>query len=41
VFAALKSGDAGAAEQAMRQHLLAQREALRELARNPPSRIAP
>ena len=28
-------------EQAMRQHLLAQREALRELARNPPSRIAP
>ena len=36
VFAALKSGDAGAAEQAMRQHLLAQREALRcELARNP------
>ena len=41
VFAALKSGDAGAAEQAMRHHLLAQREALRELARNPPSRIAP
>ena len=41
VFAALKSGDAGAAKQAMRQHLLAQREALRELARNPPSRIAP
>ena len=41
VFAALKSGDAGAAEQAMRQHLLAQREALRELARNPHSRIAP
>ena len=41
VFAALKSGDAGAAEQAMRQHLLAQREALRELARNHPSRIAP
>ena len=30
-----------AAEQAMRQHLLAQREALRELARNHPSRIAP
>ena len=41
VFAALKSGDAGAAEQAMRQHLLAQREALRELARNHPPRIAP
>ncbi len=41
VFAALKSGDAGAAEQAMRHHLLAQREALRELARNHPSRIAP
>lgn len=41
VFAALKSGDAAAAEQAMRQHLFAQREALRVLARNHPSRIAP
>ena len=41
VFAGLKSGDAGAAEQAMRQHLFAQREALRALARNHPSRIAP
>ena len=40
VFAALKSGDAGAAEQAMRQHLLAQREAQRELAPNPPTRKA-
>ncbi|MBS0506480.1 MAG: GntR family transcriptional regulator [Proteobacteria bacterium] len=41
VFAALKSGDAAAAEQAMRQHLFAQRDALRVLARNHPSRIAP
>ena len=41
VFAALKSGDAAAAEQAMCHHLLAQRAALRELARNHPSRIAP
>jgi DNA-binding GntR family transcriptional regulator len=41
VFAALKQHDAGAAEQAMRHHLLAQRDALRELARNHPSRIAP
>ncbi|MFM2427279.1 MAG: hypothetical protein RL707_1105 [Pseudomonadota bacterium] len=32
VFAALKAGDAGAAEQAMRNHLLQQRQALRELA---------
>ena len=41
VFAALKSGDAAAAEQAMCHHLSAQRDALRELARNHPSRIAP
>ena len=41
VFEALKARDAVAAEQAMRHHLLAQREALRELARNHPSRIAP
>ncbi len=41
VFAALKRGDAAAAEQAMRHHLFAQRDALRELTRNPPSRIAP
>ena len=41
VFEALKARDAAAAEQAMRHHLLAQREALRELARNHPSRIAP
>jgi DNA-binding GntR family transcriptional regulator len=32
VFAALKAGDASAAEAAMRDHLLQQREALRELA---------
>jgi DNA-binding GntR family transcriptional regulator len=32
VFAALKAGDAGAAEHAMRNHLLQQRQALRELA---------
>ena len=41
VFAALQKGDAAAAEQAMRNHLLAQRDALRELARNHPSRITP
>lgn len=41
VFEALKARDAEAAEQAMRQHLFAQRDALRELTRNPPSRIAP
>ncbi|MBS0607864.1 MAG: GntR family transcriptional regulator [Proteobacteria bacterium] len=41
VFSALKRGDALAAEQAMHRHLLAQRDALRELARNHPSRIAP
>jgi DNA-binding GntR family transcriptional regulator len=32
VFAALKAGDAAAADAAMRDHLLKQREALRELA---------
>src|SRR5574337_2182767 len=37
VFTALKQRDAEAAEQAMRHHLLAQRDALRELARNHPS----
>ncbi|MGE4330806.1 GntR family transcriptional regulator [Diaphorobacter sp.] len=41
VFAALQNGDAGAAEQIMRDHLLAQRDALRELARHHPSRITP
>ena len=40
VFAALKRRDADAAEQAMRHHLIAQREALRELARLHSSRIA-
>lgn len=40
IFDALTRRDAEGAEQAMRHHLLAQREALRELARNPPSRIA-
>jgi DNA-binding GntR family transcriptional regulator len=32
VFAALKAGDAAGADAAMRDHLLKQREALRELA---------
>lgn len=41
VFAALKRRDAQGAEQAMRNHLLAQRDALRELAHHHPSRIAP
>jgi DNA-binding GntR family transcriptional regulator len=41
VFAALKRGDAPDAELTMRNHVLAQRDALRELARNHPSRIAP
>ncbi|QNN56089.1 GntR family transcriptional regulator [Diaphorobacter ruginosibacter] len=40
VFAALKRRDAPAAEQAMRHHLSAQREALRELSRHHSSRIA-
>ncbi|WCM91850.1 GntR family transcriptional regulator [Acidovorax sp. NCPPB 2350] len=41
VFAALQRGDAEAAEQAMRCHLLAQRVALRDIARHRHSRIAP
>ncbi|WP_051647439.1 GntR family transcriptional regulator [Paracidovorax oryzae] len=41
VFAALRRGDAEAAEQAMRNHLLAQRVALRDIARHHHSRIAP
>lgn len=41
VFAALRRGDAEAAEQAMRDHLLAQRVALRDIARQHHSRIAP
>ncbi|MBS0292727.1 MAG: GntR family transcriptional regulator [Proteobacteria bacterium] len=41
VFSALQRHDAEAAERAMRQHLLAQRDVLRELARHHPSRIAP
>ncbi|MDA8454174.1 GntR family transcriptional regulator [Acidovorax sp. GBBC 3334] len=41
VFAALQRGDAEAAEQAMRSHLLAQRVALRDIARHQHSRIAP
>ena len=40
VFAALKSRDCEGAEAAMRTHLLRQREALRELARNQKSRVA-
>ncbi|CAM3982883.1 GntR family transcriptional regulator [Paracidovorax anthurii] len=41
VFAALQRGDAEAAEQAMRSHLLAQRVALRDIARHRHTRIAP
>ncbi|HRO81064.1 GntR family transcriptional regulator [Alicycliphilus denitrificans] len=41
MFDALKRGDAAAAEAAMRNHLMAQRDALNALARNSPSRIAP
>jgi DNA-binding GntR family transcriptional regulator len=41
VFAALKRRDADAAEAAMRDHLLRQRDALRNIARNHQSRIAP
>ena len=41
VFAALQCRDAAAAEQAMRDHVLAQRDALRDIARNHHSRIAP
>ena len=39
VLAALKARDAEGAEAAMRTHLLRQREALRELARQQPSRL--
>jgi DNA-binding GntR family transcriptional regulator len=41
VFAALKARDPEGAEAAMRTHLTRQREALRELARNQKSRLAP
>ena len=41
VYAALKARDAEGAEAAMRTHLLRQREALRELARQRTSRISP
>jgi DNA-binding GntR family transcriptional regulator len=40
VFAALKARDAEGAEAAMRTHLIRQREALRQLARQQKSRIA-
>lgn len=40
IFAALKAGDAEGAEAAMRTHLIRQREALRELARQQLSRVA-
>ena len=39
VLAALKARDAEGAEAAMRTHLLCQREALRDLARQQPSRL--
>jgi DNA-binding GntR family transcriptional regulator len=39
VFAAIKARDADAAEAAMRNHLLRQREALRELSRTQKSRL--
>ena len=41
VFAALKAGDSAAAEDAMRTHLLRQRDALRDVARNQQSRLTP
>lgn len=41
VFAALKARDSSAAEQAMRIHLLHQRDALRHIARNQQSRLTP
>ena len=41
LFAALKRRDPEAAESAMRDHLLRQRDALRDIARNLQSRIAP
>ncbi|BEU97003.1 GntR family transcriptional regulator [Acidovorax sp. DW039] len=41
VFAALKAGNGSAAEEAMRNHLLRQRDALRDVARNHQSRLTP
>jgi len=41
VFAALKARDSEAAEEAMRTHLLRQRDALRDIARNQQSRLTP
>jgi len=41
IFDALQRKDCAAAEQAMRDHLMAQRNALRDIARNHHSRIAP
>ena len=41
VFAALKARDCDAAEEAMRNHLLRQRDALRDVARNQQSRLTP
>ena len=41
VFAALKARDSDAAEEAMRTHLLRQRDALRDVARNHQSRLKP
>lgn len=41
VFAALKARDSDAAEEAMRNHLLRQRDALREIARHQTSRLVP
>ncbi len=41
IFDALQRKDCAAAEQAMRNHLMAQRNALRDIARNHHSRIAP
>jgi len=39
VFAAIRAGDADAADAAMRNHLMRQRDALRELARHGKSRL--
>jgi DNA-binding GntR family transcriptional regulator len=39
VFAAIRAGDAEAADAAMRNHLMRQRDALRELARHGKSRL--
>ena len=41
VFAALKARDSDAAEEAMRTHLMRQRDALRDVARNHQSRLTP